>query len=274
MKSIILLLFILLCGSAQAQIPNPFHKSVKGLSKKFLRKYPNDSVRAEAIYIWVTHYMRYDYRAYKKYKWKINSYSTSRVLYRRKAVCDGFAKLFQELCQSSQITCIKLEGYSYENKNDPFRHHYYANHAWNAVKLNGQWYLCDATLDDGYVKVKRRPFLKLLNHFTGIPFVYNKYKFVHKPTLNYYLAENYDFYKDHYPLLPNGLLSQTNIPLNDFREESLPLFSNYSACMDSSYYTLDAFTNKNKVDQMRIVGHEALRRNPNNHLSITLNYFN
>ena len=111
--------------------------------KKFKKQYPDDSTRTVAIYNWIKGYLRYDLNAYKKYKFKVNNHPLSKVLYRRKALCYGFSKLFQDVCLLSGITCAQLQGYSFENPDDSYVHYYYDDHAWNAASINGHWYLFD-----------------------------------------------------------------------------------------------------------------------------------
>lgn len=54
-----------------------------------------------------------------------------------KAVCEGYAKLFQYLCYCTGINSTQILGTSEGS-----------NHMWNAVKLDGEWYQIDVTWDD------------------------------------------------------------------------------------------------------------------------------
>ena len=54
-----------------------------------------------------------------------------------KAVCEGYAKLFQYLCYCTGINSTQIFGTSEGS-----------NHMWNAVKLDGEWYQIDVTWDD------------------------------------------------------------------------------------------------------------------------------
>lgn len=48
-------------------------------------------------------------------------------------VCEGYAKAFQLLCHRIDVPCLQLSG---------------VGHMWNAVRLDGIWYLCDPTWND------------------------------------------------------------------------------------------------------------------------------
>lgn len=54
------------------------------------------------------------------------------------AVCDGFSKGFQALCQKYDIPCYTISGYTAPVEED--------GHAWNNVQMdNGKWYPVDVT---------------------------------------------------------------------------------------------------------------------------------
>ena len=71
----------------------------------------------------------------------------------RRSVCEGYANVFKAFCDATDLVCEKVLGYSrgvgyshstYENPND-------SNHAWNIVRLDGDWYLVDCTWDSGHM---------------------------------------------------------------------------------------------------------------------------
>lgn len=54
-----------------------------------------------------------------------------------KAVCEGYAKLFQYLCYCTGINATQISGVANGGA-----------HMWNAVKLDGEWYQMDVTWND------------------------------------------------------------------------------------------------------------------------------
>ncbi len=60
------------------------------------------------------------------------------ALINRKSVCEGYSRLFQYLCYQVGINATIVNGTSEAQA-----------HAWNAVKLEGDWYHIDTTWDDG-----------------------------------------------------------------------------------------------------------------------------
>lgn len=53
------------------------------------------------------------------------------------AVCEGYARAFQLLCNKADIDCVMVSG-TVDN----------TNHAWNCVKIGGEWYQIDVTWND------------------------------------------------------------------------------------------------------------------------------
>lgn len=64
------------------------------------------------------------------------------ALINRRCVCEGYAKAFQYLMNELGIENIIVIGTGTNSKNET------ENHAWNYVKLEGQWYAVDVTWDD------------------------------------------------------------------------------------------------------------------------------
>ena len=58
------------------------------------------------------------------------------ILNENRAVCQGYAVAFYIFMNEIDIPCSLISGYAGEN------------HAWNAVKIDGEWYFIDLTWDD------------------------------------------------------------------------------------------------------------------------------
>ena len=66
-----------------------------------------------------------------------NSGNIYGALVRGKAFCEGYARAFQYLCHRAGYECVYIEGSNPQG----------VPHAWNAVKIEGDWYYVDATWD-------------------------------------------------------------------------------------------------------------------------------
>lgn len=134
-----------------------------------------DAARFRAIYYWVTHniegnnhLMSTNERQVKKLqdnpeqlkKWQQEF--TKKVFKTLKedqsTVCTGYAYLIQKMATYAGIECVIVNGFGLANTKR-FKEGDLPNHSWNAVKLDGKWYLCDATWAAGYTIVTSDTFV-------------------------------------------------------------------------------------------------------------------
>ena len=101
-----------------------------------------DYEKERALYKWVTENVRYDQDHYDPLaQIDPDSYNPYGPLHNGKGVCLGYATTFQLLMDMAGVECITVMGAAY--------HAAQQNHAWNMVRLNGQWYCADPTWDEG-----------------------------------------------------------------------------------------------------------------------------
>ena len=67
----------------------------------------------------------------------VDEWSACGVLLKNSGVCESYAEAFQMLCYRVGINCTSVAGFANGGA-----------HKWNAVLLDGEWYLCDVTFDD------------------------------------------------------------------------------------------------------------------------------
>ena len=134
--------------------------------------------KARVIYRWITRNITYDTHAF--FSGEFGDMSANSVLKTMKGVCDGYAQLFAALGTSMGLEVERItgnsKGYGYV-LGSPI--HGPANHAWNAVKIDGVWQLVDCTWGAGYIDAKK----DFIEHF-------NDYYFLTPPS---------QFIYDHFP---------------------------------------------------------------------------
>jgi len=97
----------------------------------------------------------------------IGSYTLYGALIDKKCVCEGYARAFKYLTDAAGINCVFMQGEATNSDGTTEKH------AWNAVSINGSWYLIDTTWDDpiivgrGYIlsSVHYKYFLKGSDYF-------------------------------------------------------------------------------------------------------------
>lgn len=164
--------------------PEKVSEEVESLTAYLIRPAGNDREKVRSFFIWIAENIHYDVQAYQAFDpYKISKITPNDVLTNKKAVCQGYSELFQEMCRLAGVQSYVVPGYSkgfgYLPGNKSFRS---ADHAWNAVKVDGQWYLLDVTWGSGGVD-KQLKYVKQLNE-------------------KYFLSDPKEFVKDHMPLEP------------------------------------------------------------------------
>lgn len=136
------------------------------------------------IYYWISQNISYDIDANKQ---KLDD-----IYHSGKTDCEGYATIFQTLCDKLGVKCIKISGYAkdyrFQINQTTFSH---TNHTWNAVQLDdNHWYLIDSSWGSGYMNT-RHEYKKNLQtyYFLTRPehIIYNhlpkesQYQFLSKP---------------------------------------------------------------------------------------------
>ncbi len=151
-----IILFFLLSSTVFAQTPADKAKgetSPEALAKRLTKSLSNDSLKVQVIFDWITSNVVYDTSIFGgSSNITSESQKAPRVMQTGKAVCQGYANLFYELCQASGIPVSVIEGYCRFSPENPKE---YQLHAWNAVKVNGKWYVTDPTWGTGYIDMSK-----------------------------------------------------------------------------------------------------------------------
>ncbi|TLU54047.1 MAG: hypothetical protein FDX02_05485 [Chlorobium sp.] len=128
----------------------PGGNSLAIVAKKLTAELPGDLARLYAIYRWITTYIEYDVDAYFSGDLR-NAVGAANTFHRGKAVCEGYSALFQEMGGVAGLKIEKVDGYAKGYGYAVGVMTGRANHAWNAVNLDGHWYLLDSTWDAGSI---------------------------------------------------------------------------------------------------------------------------
>ncbi len=139
--------------------------NIPQLSHKLTSQLHTDVEKFRAVYKWVCDNIENDYTQYakntrKRYRFKDDSlnltnwntqFRTSafnKLLQENKATCTGYAYLVKELARYANLNCKIVNGYA-KTGNTNIDKLVAPNHSWNAIELNGKWYLCDPTWASG-----------------------------------------------------------------------------------------------------------------------------
>ena len=201
----------------------PYINSIEKLAKKIDYDFNTKIEKIRATYTWLALNIEY----YKEQKKTLDApqyilYSDKRDLERRlkilkknknekiisntfttrRGLCEGYALIFNKICDLLNIENQLIKGFV---KTNPYEISYIPknkNHIWNAVKLNNNWMFFDATFGAGYV----------LNG-----------KWTHKLESFYFNIKKENLNQSHFPSEQKWLIHMNQKPLKLFSEK--PVFS-------------------------------------------------
>ncbi|UZR96603.1 transglutaminase domain-containing protein [Chondrinema litorale] len=183
--------------------PNHPLNDLRNLTIKLTKPFSTEHEKFRVIYRWICENIENDYNYYlmnkrKRAKFKGDEAALGewnrefapkvieRLVKQQKTVCTGYAYLLKEMTLYVDIECELVNGYGKNleanNGGDGI-----PNHSWNAVKLDGEWYLCDPTWSSGSINLTHKAFEKTFNS-------------------GYFLASPKLFAMSHYPLDTKWLL--------------------------------------------------------------------
>lgn len=142
------------------ETPASAMRSIPQLADYLTATARDDYEKARAIYTWITQHITYSDTTLTN-GWlgtPENSVlqQAENVLKNRTGVCEGFANLYKSLCVAAGLQAEVVTGSVKEEDGTVAD----VGHAWNAVQLQGQWFLTDPTWGSGYADYWRRRFIR------------------------------------------------------------------------------------------------------------------
>ncbi|MBX2877634.1 MAG: hypothetical protein KTR30_36280 [Saprospiraceae bacterium] len=196
--------------------PKKWHQDLPKLTAYLTEGATNDFEKARSIYSWIVSHISYDHKVIEDNSKRINK-NIRDILTRRKAICMGYAQLFEAMAKLAELEAATVDGYSKgtttskADLDEP-------DHSWNAVKLAGDWYLLDATW--------------------GSSLALNDQAYT---TINedFFLTAPAQFLKTHLPIVPFWQLLPCPISPKTYEEGEIAINKQVNSC-DSSYHYQDS----------------------------------
>ena len=174
--------------SIALNFPKKKYKTVAAVAEILTENLQTEHERFRAIFRWITDNIEYN----KSAGGMAQPYQ---VLRRNKAVCQGFSLLLKEMCDIVSIPCEVITGYTKTDVSDINRKTKKTDHAWNCVKLYGNWHLVDVTWATSKFNLVTRRFQKEFDEY-------------------YYIVPPEKFILDHYPAPPTKKQAQQILAQN------------------------------------------------------------
>jgi transglutaminase/protease-like cytokinesis protein 3 len=203
--------------SVAACYPRHSLKNLKDLADKLTIPLMSETEKFRSIYKWVCENIDYDVqmntqnqhrRAKAKTTNELSEWNTTMrarvfqtLLTKQRSVCTGYAYLVSELSSFAGLSCRIVDGYG-RTVQANIGGSGIANHSWNAVQLEGKWYLADPTWSAGAYDREQHTFLRRYNNA-------------------YFLADPNLFIRNHYPLDSSWTLLEDPPSLQQFLNRPL-----------------------------------------------------
>jgi hypothetical protein len=122
--------------SLSIQTPAEVVRSIDELVAYCESHAPSDLARVRFYFVWVATHINYDEEMLL-----IDQQCPEMVFNKRKAVCSGYTRLLAQLCEQSGIPARYVSGYGRDVDDETS----IQNHAWNVIRIDGQWHSFDVT---------------------------------------------------------------------------------------------------------------------------------
>ncbi|MHB8260728.1 MAG: transglutaminase domain-containing protein [Bacteroidia bacterium] len=159
--------------SIALHFPKKKYKSVTEIALALTQDLKTEQEKLRTIFRWITDNIEYNKSA-------SNIIEADKIVRKNKAVCQGFSNLLKEMCNTVNIPCEVIAGYTKTETKDINKALKKTDHAWNCVQLYGTWYLVDVTWATSKYNVLTHKYMKEFDE-------------------HYYLTPPQKFILDHYP---------------------------------------------------------------------------
>ena len=127
--------------------PDSVFTSTKSFAVYLDKQFANDDDILRGIFVWIAKSVSYDIEnMYRIHYSEQPCELVEKTFLTRKAICQGYAELFNELCHQTGIQSCVVHGYTKQNGSISN-----AGHAWVVAKSNYTWYCFDPTWGAGYI---------------------------------------------------------------------------------------------------------------------------
>jgi hypothetical protein len=138
--------------SIALSFPKRKYKSYTELVAPLTENLKTDHEKLRVLFRWITENIQYNYGS--------KTDNADEVVKSKKAVCIGYSTLLKDMCNSAGIECEVVIGFSKTSYDQIGRKLKKTDHAWNAVKLYGKWYLLDVTWATCYLDSRKKKLVK------------------------------------------------------------------------------------------------------------------
>ncbi len=128
-----------------ARVPSEAEASIEALGGYIRQSEPDPWLRVKALHDWVAWNIAYDFASLDDGSYVLKQTSGD-VFASRRGVCAGYSNLMVALGRVTGDEIVYVKGHSREQDGSIAG----SGHAWNAVRIEDEWWLIDVTWDSGH----------------------------------------------------------------------------------------------------------------------------
>lgn len=137
-------------GKVMDKIPSRKERSPEKIAEYIADNVSGREAQAYAVYYYVAHALEYNFEQSRRVTLNASREEiVSDALSDRVGVCQHYAELYHAIAGNLGIPSIVVAGYTRQNGKIVE-----VPHAWNAIKIDGNWFLADPTWGSGYLTGK------------------------------------------------------------------------------------------------------------------------
>ena len=126
-------------------MPAGSEATIQSVASYIRERVPTPFARLKAVHDWVADRVAYDAESYLAGRY--GPQDAASVFSSHLSVCAGYANLMEAMGRAAGLEVVYLSGDARTQGNDLSGQ----GHAWNAARIDGKWYLLDATWDSGFL---------------------------------------------------------------------------------------------------------------------------
>ncbi|MEX0314252.1 MAG: transglutaminase domain-containing protein [Allomuricauda sp.] len=202
-------------GNVDERVRNySYFDTIDSLALQIVNDFDSDTEKVRAAFVWLTHNFTYGktmedffkprptiiYYSERGKQRQLKKLDDKLIVYafkNKRGVCHDYSKVLKKLYDKFGLESHIIRGVVKEDVRDITGEKIYKNHAWNAVKLNGEWKLMDPTWASGYYDESRKIQVRKFNE-------------------RYFDVNPKEFIKDHFPAESKWQLLKEPISVKSF----------------------------------------------------------
>ncbi len=248
-------------------IRKKFTKQPSILAAKLTKDLDDDASRVIAITYWITKNIKYDFSAYISNT--MNRHNSREVLRRKIALCDEYANLFNDMCESVGIQSERINGYVHEFDFFGGDTLYRAQHAWSIVNIDENWELMDLTWGSGHLEPKKQFVKNLMWMLFEKPYKV-EWHYVHAYDPDWFYVRADKMITSHFPTLDFFQFLDNPFTIEKFNDFSS---SGLSKPVVKTTPELKAYLSMGDMSKLDLEITHTQRINPNNNRLLGFNNY-